>query len=69
MNPIVTVTLSRDEAEWMARVCKRAIQLCDMLKDKQSVFNPEFGENKESAQVLLEKLNEVLNDNNVSTTV
>ncbi|HMG13865.1 MAG TPA: hypothetical protein VK590_00390 [Saprospiraceae bacterium] len=62
MNDQINVLLSREEIEWIARFCQRAIRLTDMniQKPELKIFDPEFNENKEKALKLKSKMVEAL---------
>ena len=62
MNDEYTVTLSREELEWIARFCQRAIRLSELNIEKPElkIFDPEFKENKSKAMKLKSKMEDAL---------
>ena len=53
----MNVDLNKEEIEFLMRYCKRLIQLSEEYFRKDfKIFDPEFGENKEKATILYNKL-------------
>jgi len=62
MSDEINVLLTREEIEWIARFCQRAIRLTEMniAKPEMKIFDTEFNENKEKALILKSKMTEAL---------
>ncbi len=54
------ICLSREELEWIKRICKRSIFLSDKVPDIKVIFDPEYNENLEKAKILCNKIHSAL---------
>lgn len=59
----LSLCLTNEECEWIARFCQRAIKLSEMNSDNpgMKIFDPEFQENKSKALILKTKMENALN--------
>jgi|GEM_PF-4322224 hypothetical protein len=62
------VDLSKEELEFLIRVCKRSIEFASMLGKVNNIFDGERGENIEKCTILHNKLKNAMNTKQQSSS-